>query len=165
MNTKCLILVGLMILFATAAFGQSGGSFAITQSVVAAGGGAAGGGTFEVTGTTGQNVAGTTSSGVPFAVHSGFWSGTLTPSAATVAVSGSVLTSDGRGIRNAVVRMTDQNGTSRIALTSSFGYFQFDDVEAGRNYVITVSSKRFQFAPQVVSVQDELANIEFVALP
>ena len=87
MNTKCLILVGLMILFATAAFGQSGGSFAITQSVVAAGGGAAGGGAFEVTGTTGQNVAGTTSSGVPFAVHSGFWSGTLTPSAAAVRVS------------------------------------------------------------------------------
>lgn len=96
--------------------------------------------------------------------------GTVTvtaPTAARVAVGGRVLTADGRGITNVRVTITDQAGTSRSALTSSFGYFRFDDVEAGQIYIIGVRSKIYQFEnpEQVVFVGDEITGLTFNAFP
>jgi len=87
----------------------------------------------------------------------------LAPSAASVSVSGRVLTSDGRGIRNAIVVLTNSQGTSQSARTSSFGYYRFDGVQAGETYVMSVASKQYQFTPRVVSVADELTGVDFVA--
>ena len=89
----------------------------------------------------------------------------LAPSAANVSVSGRILTSDGRGVRNAVVRLTNANGVIRTAKTSSFGYYRFDDVEVGNTYIMGVSSKRYTFASQVVSVSDNLTGVDFIAQP
>lgn len=85
------------------------------------------------------------------------------PTAAGVSLSGRVLTADGRGLRNAVVVLTDRNGVSRRALSSSFGYYRFDDVQAGEMYVVSVTSKRYQFTPHVVSVTNEITGLDFVA--
>jgi hypothetical protein len=87
----------------------------------------------------------------------------VTPTAANVSISGRVLTADGRGIRSTVVVLADSEGNSRTATTSSFGYYRFDDVPAGGTYVLSVSSKRYQFEPRVVNVQDEIANLDFIA--
>ncbi len=84
--------------------------------------------------------------------------------AAGVEVSGRVLTPDGRGIRNAVVVMTDSTGTLRYATTGSFGHYRFEDVEAGSAIIIGVQSKRFRFAPRLMSITDSVDNIDFVAL-
>ena len=89
----------------------------------------------------------------------------LAPSAANVSVSGRVMTADGRGLRNAYVVIIDSGGFSRRALTSSFGYYRFDDVRAGETYVISVASKRYVFAPRIVSVADDLTGVDFVADP
>ena len=91
--------------------------------------------------------------------------GILAPLAAGVTVSGRVVTSDGRGVRNAVVTMTDPQGGVRRAVTGSFGYYRFADVQAGETYVVAVSSKRYQFTPRVLSVTDELSNVDFIAEP
>lgn len=85
------------------------------------------------------------------------------PTAAGVTVGGRVLTSNGRGLRNAIVTLTDTAGVTRRAVTSSFGYYRFEDVEAGQTYVIAVRSKRYQFTPRVISVTDELTDVDFVA--
>jgi hypothetical protein len=85
------------------------------------------------------------------------------PTAANVSLSGRVLTTDGRGIRNTAVVLTGPKGNSRTAMTSSFGYYRFDEVPSGETYVLSVSSKRYQFAPRVVTVQDEIANLDFIA--
>lgn len=85
------------------------------------------------------------------------------PSAANVAVSGRVLTADGRGLRNALVTITDQLGTSRNAITSSFGYYRFEEVRSGETYTIGVSSKRYVFMPRTITVADELTDVDFVA--
>src|SRR5215218_6876615 len=53
--------------------GQTGGTFQITQSVIAAGGGSAAGGQFSMNGTIGQSVAGTNSVGGTLRLQSGFW--------------------------------------------------------------------------------------------
>lgn len=68
------IAAGLMLAAATLAVAQSGGSFAVPRSVVAAGGGASSGGAFELRGTAGQAEANSLpASGGAFEVRGGFW--------------------------------------------------------------------------------------------
>jgi hypothetical protein len=85
------------------------------------------------------------------------------PTAASVSVSGKVLTPDGGGLINAMIMVTDAAGNTRIARTSSFGYYRFNDVAAGQTYIFTVVSKRYQFAPQVVNVMEDLTELNFTA--
>ena len=83
--------------------------------------------------------------------------------AAGVSVSGRVTTAEGRGVRSAIVTITDDTGTTRNVRTGSHGNFIFEDVEVGRTYIIGVHSRRFTFTPQVVQVFDTLTGISFVA--
>lgn len=66
-----------------------------------------------------------------------------------------------------MMSLTDQNGGVRAALTGPFGYYRFDDVEAGQTAVLSVSAKRYVFAnpTRVLNIQDELADIDFTAEP
>ncbi len=86
------------------------------------------------------------------------------PTAANAAVSGRVRTPNGRGLHNAFVTLTDAQGVQRTARTSSFGYFAFNDVAVGETYVADVRSKRFQFSSQVVSVVDNITDLNFTAI-
>lgn len=85
-------------------------------------------------------------------------------SAADATISGRVFTRDGAGLRNAAVVLTDETGIVSAVRTSSFGYFSFSGVEVGRTYILSVSSKRFLFEPKVVTVTDDLSEIEFIPL-
>lgn len=84
------------------------------------------------------------------------------PTAAGVSVSGRVTTPNGNGLTGAVVTLTDGQGVSRSATTASFGYFRFDDVPAGENYIVAVRSKRYVFAPRLISLSDEITDLDFV---
>lgn len=90
----------------------------------------------------------------------------LAPTAADVSVSGRVTTAAGQGIRNVRVTLTAPDGSVRNAVTGSFGYYRFDDVETGRTYVLEVASRRYAFSQptRTISVNDELTDIDFVAL-
>ncbi len=83
--------------------------------------------------------------------------------AAGVSVSGRVTNVEGRGVRNANVVITDSQGVSRRVTTGPNGNYNFDDVEVGQNYIISVVSRRYQFTPRVVNVMDQLTNVDFVA--
>lgn len=85
------------------------------------------------------------------------------PTAAGVSIAGRVLTTDGRGLRNAIVTLTDPQGVARHSVTSSFGYYRFDDVTAGSTYTVTVASKRYQFAPQLVTITDDIVELDITA--
>jgi Carboxypeptidase regulatory-like domain len=167
MKSNFLIFSALLILISSNVFGQTGGTFAITQSVIAAGGGQnSSGGVFSVDGTTGQTIAGNALRNSPFAVTSGFWNFTATaPTAANVGIGGQVKTANGNGIRNVIVMLTNPNGTIRSTQTGTFGYFKFENVEVGGTYVISVSAKRYGFTqPTIVrSVQEEISDLEFIA--
>src|SRR5215204_3434986 len=70
------IATGLILLLSImAAHAQSGGDFAIRQSVIASGGGGSSGGSFAVTSTVGEAFAGNVLTGGSFSIASGFWSG------------------------------------------------------------------------------------------
>lgn len=144
---------------------QSGGAFEITQSVIANGGAKSDGGTFSLTGTIGQPLAGTNSTGGGFTVRGGFWQDFFNPTAAMVAVSGRVTQADGRGISKARVILTDAGGATRIVLTNPFGNFRFDDVEAGRMYIFSVSGKRYQFInnTQILMILENTGEVNFTA--
>ena len=85
------------------------------------------------------------------------------PTAAGVSISGRVLTEGGRrrGLRNAVVRLIKADGETVMRRTSSFGRYRFDNIEAGQTVIISIVSKRYQFAPQVVNVTDDLTELNF----
>ncbi len=87
------------------------------------------------------------------------------PTAAGVFISGRVLTSDGRGLRNATVTLTDSQGMTLRTLSSSFGYYSFNDVPAGETYIIGVASKRFQFTSRVIFAFTDLTETDFVPDP
>jgi hypothetical protein len=86
------------------------------------------------------------------------------PTAASVSVSGRVLTNVNRGLMNAVVYLTDASGNTLAARTNPFGYYRFEDISAGQTVTITVVSKRYQFAPQIFTVMEEINDLDFVAL-
>lgn len=90
------------------------------------------------------------------------------PTAASVSVSGRLSAADGRGIRNAIVSISNAStGEIRTARSTAFGYYRFEDIPVGETYVIRVTSKRFQFVPdtQIISLLDELSDLNFMAEP
>jgi hypothetical protein len=87
------------------------------------------------------------------------------PTAASVRVAGRALTSEKRGLANARVILIDSDGNIQSAATSSFGYFRFPDVEVGETYVLLVRSKSYQFAPQIITIKDEIADLNLIAIP
>lgn len=87
------------------------------------------------------------------------------PTAATASLFGRVLTPDGRGLVNAAVTLTDSSGNSWTAITSSFGYYRFEGVEVGQTYVLSVSSKRYSFTSQLITVTGEMTDLILIAQP
>ena len=87
--------------------------------------------------------------------------GPLPPSAAPAMISGRVLTPTGRGLANAIVSLSNSAGKTIFATTNGFGFYRFADVEVGQSVVISVKSKRYAYAPKVVSLIDELAELDF----
>src|SRR5688572_13354857 len=92
----------------------SGGNFTLEKAVIAGGGREKQTGSQNEHGTTGQTIAGNTSSGGNFQLYSGFWTPeNFAPTASTVTVGGRILTANGNGIRNVIITMTAPNGESR----------------------------------------------------
>lgn len=91
----------------------------------------------------------------------------LAPTAALVSVKGRVLSSDGRNIPNALISITDSNGTKQTTRTNPFGYYRFTDLTAGEIYIFSIYSKGYTFNPATiaVTVNEDLSNINFVAEP
>jgi hypothetical protein len=92
----------------------------------------------------------------------------LAPLAANASLGGRILTSNGRGIRNAHVVISGNNLQEPArAVTGPFVYYNFEDLAVGETYIVTVNSKRFSFkAPsRVVNLIDQIVDTDFVAEP
>jgi len=90
---------------------------------------------------------------------------TLFPTATTVSISGRVISQKGGGLAQATLTLTDSEGNVRRAVTNTFGYYKFDDVEAGATYILAVDLTKYRFndSPRVIMADDELTNVDFVA--
>ena len=87
----------------------------------------------------------------------------FTPTAATVDISGRVLSADGSPVRNARVEMLSGNGTLMTVLSNSFGYYSFSSVTAGQSYTLTAVAKDKTFPTRLVLVVDTLTGEDIVA--
>ncbi len=74
-----------------------------------------------------------------------------------------VITPDGRGVGNAQVVLTDPQGETRTVIAGRGGAFNFDDVPTGSAYTVAVTSQRFTFEPQVITVTDPVTGLSFRA--
>jgi glucose/arabinose dehydrogenase len=83
---------------------------------------------------------------------------------ASVSISGQIFGTNGLGLRNATVTITDAAGNIRRTPTSSLGFYQLDNVDTGQTYTINVLSRRYRFEPRTLDVSNELTNIDFVGL-
>jgi len=158
-------VVFLFLLLAVPVTSQTGGTFTMTQAVISNGGGTTSGGVFSVLGTTGQTAVGIDPSGNQFGLHGGFWSPANSPTAANVSIGGRVSTPSDQGITNVEMTLTDSRGRTRRVQTGSFGYYRFDELNAGETYVLTVKSKRFAFAEttRIFVAMDSMAEMDFTA--
>lgn len=85
------------------------------------------------------------------------------PVAADVSVSGRVLTSSGRAIPGAVVKLNDPLGGVRRTRANMFGYFKFEGIEAGQSYVFSVSARKYQFVPQIITISENITDLDLIA--
>lgn len=172
MKNKFYLVLAIAMLTAFAGFnadGQisSGGTFSITQSVIASGGGTSSNGNFEITGAIGQPVTDSSNTST-YLIRSGFFSAPfMSPTAAAVSIGGRALTFAGNGIPRVFVSITDQNGIIRTTTTNSFGYYSFDNIQAGETYIVSVSTKQIQFSQpiQIIFVSENITSLNFTALP
>jgi endonuclease G len=88
------------------------------------------------------------------------------PTAANVSVSGRVTTESGRGVRNVQITLTDSNGNTRTAQTTSFGYYRFDSVEAGETVVLAARAKgqRFVQSSLIKTVNEQISDADFTVI-
>jgi hypothetical protein len=98
-------------------------------------------------------------------LNSNYTAGELAPTAAVVGVSGRVLAADGRAIRGARVTLDDGKGSPMSALTNAFGYYNFSEVQSGSTYILQAGARGYTFTPRVVSVNDQLSDVNLTALP
>lgn len=86
----------------------------------------------------------------------------MVPTAAGASISGRVLSSNGRGLSKALVTLTNSSGETLTTMTNSFGYYNFEDVHPGQTVILSVSSKRFEFAPKVLNIGEDLYDMDFM---
>jgi hypothetical protein len=85
-----------------------------------------------------------------------------------VSISGSVTTSGGQPIRNALLTISGGNLPSPISVqTGNFGTYSFTNLQAGESYTVRVDVKRYRFAQptQLVTPMTNVGNVNFVANP
>jgi hypothetical protein len=147
-----LIMTVIFLLLTLSANGQSsGGSFQITQSVIANGGGQSAGGNLALVGTTGQPALGSTQPNAPFSIIGGFWaeSSPSLPTAAPASISGRVTTSEGFPL--AGVHMTLTGFRQADTVTDSNGAYRFDNIDTDGFYSVAASLANYQFNPSSLS--------------
>jgi len=94
-----------------------------------------------------------------------FTNGQLGASAAKVSVSGRAMLRNSRGVSGAVLTLWDvETGQTRQVTTNSFGHYQFEEVEVGKFYVMSISHPRYVFSQntQTFSLEDSLTSLDFV---
>jgi hypothetical protein len=172
MNKISGLILLFLVLFCfskTDAQVAAGGSYTLERAVIASGGdtSADGGSLYKVDGTAGQSTRGIVSNAGAYSVRGGFWSAApLAPSAANASIGGRVVDAGGAGLRNITVTLSGGNlSAPRIARTSSFGYFTFDEILVGETYFISVENKKYSFQQptQVVALMDNISDITFQA--
>jgi subtilisin-like proprotein convertase family protein len=84
--------------------------------------------------------------------------------AANANIGGRILNPSGNSVSNARVTLVNTStGNTLTTNTNSFGYYRFENLPVGQNYTLEVSSKRYQYSPQVIFLTEDMENLNFTA--
>ncbi len=93
---------------------------------------------------------------------------TLSPTSAFASIDGRVTNKPGIGLPRVVLELTPSGGGSEKyrVMTSSLGYYRFDDIPTGRTYVMTISTKGYYFDPpsMIFDVNDSINDLNFFGI-
>lgn len=92
----------------------------------------------------------------------------LAPTATGANIGGRILDASGHPIRNARVVLSGGNLAQPIVVqTGQLGYFNFEGIEVGRLYVVTVGAPRYTFVEpsRAIDLSGDVTNTDFVANP
>ncbi len=82
------------------------------------------------------------------------------PPLATASVRGRLLTPFGRGLQNAFVILTNPStGEKRTVRTTSFGYFNFQNLPTGVFYILNATGKRYRFIGQSFTLNESIDGL------
>ena len=95
-----------------------------------------------------------------------FTSTELGTTAGEATVAGRVVNPDGRGVKGVTVSITDAaDGTTRYAITNSFGYYSFDQLTVGNYFLLKiVRGKRYTIldGERSFTLQDDLLTVDML---
>jgi hypothetical protein len=83
------------------------------------------------------------------------------PTAAGVSIEGRVFNAYGTAASRALVTLTDESGSSTTVTTNGLGYFRFADIPAGQTVIVSVTSKGGTYEPRVISLNDNIDELNF----
>jgi hypothetical protein len=89
-----------------------------------------------------------------------------TSTAAPASIGGRVTASNGRGLANVTVILTDAATSETVIVrTNTFGYYRFDNVDTNAFYSLTVASKRYSFPNPTMyfTLEGDMFDMNFVA--
>ncbi len=88
----------------------------------------------------------------------------FTPTVSTANITGRVM--DGKSaVSRATVLLTDDEGNTFTSRTNTFGFYKFENLIAGRFYIVNVYSKNYLFDPRVLSLSDSITDLDFYPQP
>lgn len=112
---------------------------------------------------TNEYYATTSSSGWRTRIGSVTFPNCLAPTGTNVSISGRVTSAFGLGVSGAIVKIQPTgDGPARTTRTSSLGYYKFDNVLTGENYIISIKSRRYSFASRVIFPTGNMTDVDFV---
>lgn len=95
-----------------------------------------------------------------------FTSDELAPSAANAAVSGRVVTENGRGVRGVRITVIDiDSGAAYVATSNSFGYYKVEGLQVGKLFAMTASRAKsgvIENPSRTFSLTQDLYDANFV---
>ena len=120
-------------------------------------------GTPTSTGTFNFTITATTTGGFTISAS---YSLTIQNAVSFVAVRGRVLNADGRAVSRAQVLLIDANGNViKQVSVNPFGYYRFNNVQAGETYSFKAIAKNRRFMTQNLTINGELNDLNFIAEP
>jgi hypothetical protein len=129
---------------------QSGGTFQITNSVVAAGGGESKdvvNNRFSHESTVGEHATGKLLQNPPYSLTAGFRASQIdqSPTSSSASILGRILTSDGAPLAGATINLTGPHTAQ--AITDANGVYSFAGLEIGSLYTVTPARVNYSFNP------------------
>jgi hypothetical protein len=87
----------------------------------------------------------------------------LARTAETATISGRLLSAAGKATSGAIVTLTNLQGQTCYGFSNPSVYYRFRDVTLREVYILRIVSKRYRFASQILTFNEEIEDLNFIA--